>query len=804
MTYPMGFKVGGIVPEAIGSASASKEQKIGELRAIVDGIVRMDPHHGRPMRDARKELPTVRKMTAAFRAHEGSHQAVRELAVQKVLLPAGLQPIRSADLFAGRFADGPVGYSPEIWGGYVGYYFLEAPVEAVLASPDLPEAERKEWEDLRTFWREKATHNLGYREAWNYCLPRLKATMGKDFLDLSEHFKFMADGGSANPLILWTFTDATNRVAGPFMDMSRLLDLGVEGLIRLVRERASANTDSASVPFYESVTGSLELFRDEVIGRYEREARSAGLTELADTLAAVRSDPPRTLRQAIQLAWLYILVTRVLNVGRLDVWFGKFYTDDLAAGRLTPDSAQTLVNSFWRLMYDEGHNFNSRVVLGGKDRENPASADRFALLCLESTRKFKLTRPQTTLRMYEGMNEAVAEAAFKAIGEGCTFPMLLNDDVNIPAVATAFGVTEQEAALYVPLGCGELLLEKINICSPNSAFLPSKCLEYALHDGRDGLTGHQIGPRTGNPASFVRFEQLWKAYDTQVRYFMELSALKHAIGHRVVRREAPFLLVSALYHDCLEKGRGLLDGVRYLDGTTEVVGYSNAADSLTALKKLVYDEKRYSLLEIVTALDSNFAGSGSLQKELLACPKFGNDIPEADEMAGRVHEHLAYCALNHSGALGEIRKYMIVHVNNHAHVAFGGLTAASADGRGNHETLANANNPTPGRDTNGTTAMMKSLASISPSIHGGAVQNMKFSRQMFTDYLPKTRALFKAYFAMGGTQAMVTVVSREDLEDAMSHPERHQNLVVRVGGYSARFVELSRDVQLEILNRTLN
>jgi pyruvate-formate lyase len=382
--------------------------------------------------------------------------------------------------------------------------------------------------------------------------------------------------------------------------------------------------------------------------------------------------------------------------------------------------------------------------------------------------------------------------------------MLLNDDVNIPALATAFGVTEEEAGLYVPLGCGELLMEKISICSPNSAFVLPKCLEYALHDGRDGMTGHRIGPATGDPAGFADFEQLWRAYDAQVRFMMEITAVKHSLGHRVVRREAPFLFISALYRDCLEKGRGLLDGVRYLDGSTEVVGFVNAADSLAAIRRVVFEERKYSMKQIVAALDANFSGAEDVRAALLACPKFGNDIAEADEMAVRVHEHVAACALGHSGCLNEIRKFFIVHVNNHAHVSFGAMTAASADGRRRHESFANANNPAPGRDTNGTTAMLKSLARITPSVHAGVVQNMKFSKSMFDRYLDSTKALIQTYFDLGGTQAMITVVSKEDLRDAMEHPERHQNLIVRVGGYSARFVELSPEVQREIFSRTFN
>ncbi len=795
------------------SATASHpERRIAELAAILNRITTMNPHRAKPLADyATRDFETCRRMTETYRRHLDDTPIRREVAVLKEILPARMEPLRDTDSFAGRFVDGRVGHSSEIWGGYVGFYAFRGELEKLADDPSLSGHQRTATRDIIEFWSEHATHAKSWRNAYaeikslidemNRTDPVLAGKLdGLEWPEMAEH------GDASNVKasgVMWFLASTTHRVAGLFFDGEKLLRLGIPGLIAAAREKRS-EADGEPAEYYDSVIELLELLRDSVIGEYRRQAIALGKTELAEVLGAIMTRAPRTLHEAMQLGWMYVAATRILNVGRLDVWFGPFYAADLREGRITAERAQELTDSLWSLMYEEGHNFNSRVILGGKDRRDPESCDLFALLAIEATRRLKETRPQTTLRVYSGMNPELYDAALSAIGEGCTFPMLLNDDVNIPGVAHAFDVPESDAGLYVPLGCGEFLLDHTSVCSPNSAFLSTKCLEYALHDGRDALTGLQMGPRTGNPDTFPTYDDVFRAYAQQVRFFMAIVARKHAIGVRDVAADVPFLLASVLYDDCFDRGLPLLQGVRYLDGSTEVVSFVNTADSLTAIKTLVYDHKRFSLRRVVEALDDDYNGHDDVLAAINAVPKYGNDDPDADASAQAVHDLLAAEALSRSGEINAIRRYLIVHVNNHAHVQFGGMTAASADGRRAHAPFANANNPTPGKDISGTTAMLRSLAKIRCDNHAGVVQNMKFSRRMFTEYRSQTRALLDTYFDLGGTQAMISVVSREDLLDAMENPDKYANLMVRVGGYSARFVELSRDVQREIIARTLN
>ena len=187
---------------------------------------------------------------------------------------------------------------------------------------------------------------------------------------------------------------------------------------------------------------------------------------------------------------------------------------------------------------------------------------------------------------------------------------------------------------------------------------------------------------------------------------------------------------------------------------------------------------------------------------LLSAPKYGNDIEEADSMAARFHEDLCKIVQNAAAKIG-LDSYLAVLINNSMNTTFGLTTGASADGRLANTYMANANNPTGGMGKNGITALLNSLVKLRTDLYAGSVQNMRFSKEMFGPLMNKTKMLLKTYFMNGGSQSMITVVDREDLENAIKNPSEYQNLIVRVGGFSARFVDLDKNVQSEILSRTL-
>ena len=255
--------------------------------------------------------------------------------------------------------------------------------------------------------------------------------------------------------------------------------------------------------------------------------------------------------------------------------------------------------------------------------------------------------------------------------------------------------------------------------------------------------------------------------------------------------------------DCLATGKGMFEGgVRYLGGTLESYGNSNTADSLTAIRELVYDKKAVTLGQIREMLNANFKGFEKQRKMLLDCPKYGNDNETADQMLVEIHNHL--CEFTRKQKKNtQLHSYLVVIINNDANTVMGMQTPASPDGRLAYTFMNPGNNPVGGADKNGITAFLNSLVKPSTAFHAGAVQNMKFSKVLFTENRPMLEALLKTYWQKGGAQAMMTIVSRGELEDAMKNPENYQNLIVRVGGFSERFVNLPPETQREILARTL-
>jgi pyruvate-formate lyase len=261
--------------------------------------------------------------------------------------------------------------------------------------------------------------------------------------------------------------------------------------------------------------------------------------------------------------------------------------------------------------------------------------------------------------------------------------------------------------------------------------------------------------------------------------------------------------LSLLYDDCIKNNKPIFEGgIRYLGGTLETYGNTNAADSLMTIKQLVFDEKRIPQAALPDILKANFEGFAIERAIMKKVAKYGNDNTEADAMLLRVHNHICNFTREQAIKVG-LHHYLVVIINNHANTILGRKTHASADGRGAFCPMANANAPSSGEDKNGLTSMLNSIVKPPTNIHAGSVQNIKFSRELFNQQRDVTKVLLDTYFDGGGSQAMITVLGKDDLKNAMKNPEQYQNLMVRVGGFSARFVELDKDVQEEILARTL-
>jgi pyruvate-formate lyase len=355
---------------------------------------------------------------------------------------------------------------------------------------------------------------------------------------------------------------------------------------------------------------------------------------------------------------------------------------------------------------------------------------------------------------------------------------------------------------YIPEGCGEMVLDHRSIGSPNTIMNYLTVLDLVLHNGYYTNLAEQIGLKSGTLDSFNTFEKLLDAVKKQISFTHDVLARRHAIEIKVEAENLAHLFVSMLTDDCIEKGKAVMDrGARYLGGIIESFGVTNLADSLYSIKELVYNRNLITLNKLVEILDANFEGYENVRLMMLNLPKFGND----DDNVDSIHTELTRFInqdVSEKGRSAGLDYYLVCNLNPGG-VTYANITKASADGRRYGEPMAIGNSPTAGQDKKGLTALLNSMLKHDKH-HGGYVHNLKVSKTMFSfDNREKFVSMLNTYFDNGGIQIMVTTLNPVDLKNAMETPEKYSNLLVRVGGWTARFVELQPEYQLEILNRTM-
>ncbi|MBT3381985.1 MAG: hypothetical protein HN742_25745 [Lentisphaerae bacterium] len=779
-------------------------------------------------REIREKLAIAEAFTETYARHEEDHMAIREARCLAALFPALCTGIHDQDLIAGRKDHHP----------YAGFSIMalstNATKQQLLAKhrcgePITPE-ELMDFQAKSLFvggyYHDhidlmRAAEQLAEDSDLKHRILEL-ATFWEDRETTSFLREFLTDEvlqGLGPAQVGFGYVDTFNRLACASLDFDKLLKLGLPGLAREISGyRSSAKADGRDEQFYTAMLMALDVVKDVCL-HYEAEARSKAeasrdpkrreeLLAMATALRNITAQPPGDLHEAIQLMWLYCLVSYMDNYGRMDVYLGDFYAKDIDEGVLTEEEASRLITALWQLIADLagegklGAAAQGRIVVGGTGRRNEANADRFALAALEVSRRVRVTEPNTTLRFCEGQDAALMAKALDMIGEGCIHPALYNDAVNIPALQKTYGASPEDAEQYLPVGCGEFCLEARSLNSPNGKMNYLAALDLVLHNGWDISTGAQAGLSLGASGDFPDFDSLVRAVKQQISHTHRLLALRHGFEVQAERKHAPFLFMSILNGACIARGKSILDGgIDTMGGMIETYGLTNLADSLTAIKTLVYEREEMSLGELIYILDHDFEGFEKERQRMLRLPKFGNDIDQVDDLLVELGGFICHDVLSHAAEAG--LDYYTVCSMNPGGFQFSRVTAASADGRRKGDPMPIGNAPTQGRDTSGPTALLNSMAKPL-NMHGGFVQNLKLAPSMFSAAnRPRLEAMLRTYFEAGGAQIMITCINQDDLQDALEHPEKHENLLVRVGGWTSRYVTLPKDIQIAILNRTL-
>lgn len=545
--------------------------------------------------------------------------------------------------------------------------------------------------------------------------------------------------------------------------------------------------------------------------------RKDELLRIAATCRRVPAEPARSFAEAIQAFWFVHMAMHIeqygwsISAGRFDQYLYPYYRKDLEEGVITEAHAWELLLNLWVKFMENVHTgvkdtVFQNLTLGGQDKDGNDQSNALSILCLEATAALRFNQPALSVRWHPGIDKVFWERVHQTIATGLGLPALFNDDVIIPALVS-HGVDPEDAVGYGLVGCVEASIPgKQQGMTAGGHINCLKALELALNEGRSMITGKQLGLPTPAPETFQSFEDLWVAYKDQIEHLAGLDILATHISAEIQKQHGYCPLMSSLLDDCLAVRRDMVyGGTRYNLPGVAVFGQSNVTDSLMVVKKWVCKEGLLTWGALRQMLLDDFEGNESVRLLLSnKTPRFGNDLAEVDEWNNKVNALHADFFWKQVDSRNGRYTCGVWPVN--CHVDAGRLTAATPDGRHTGAPLVDGIGACQGADRAGPTALLKSVARLNNNDHwtAGNTCNIKWSATgvRSEDGLARMRDLVTTFMRLGGQELQINVVDAGTLVAAMEHPEKYQDLVVRVAGYSAYFTRLRADIQREILSRT--
>jgi len=562
--------------------------------------------------------------------------------------------------------------------------------------------------------------------------------------------------------------------------------------------------------FYDGMSDILEAFSTMIARNAQAclsaadaargEAERQNMLDLHRDLSHIANDPPETFRQALQLVWLAHVMADTDSFGRFDKYLYPFYARDIEKGVLTREDALCLLQSLM-IKVDEAGDIQN-MTIGGVYPDGSPCYSELTSLVLEAVRTMRYKGPNLCFRINEKMPPALWDELLDTLQTGQGLPALYSDEIMIKQLLNS-GIPPEDARDFCLAGCSQIMIPgKCQFCNDIGLMNVAKIFELTLYNGVDAaMSGAENGLKTGDAAGFADFGAFMGAFKRQLSYFAELEA---SVNNKIIGlfgKTEGYSFRSLFMGGCLESAKNVFNGgAKYNNVELECIGITNAADSLTAVKKVVYEDKIVTLAELRDALLGNFEGNDLLRKRLRNAPKFGNDNEEADAIRQEITEHLFTELRRQKGVLGGT--YVPGEVIFVVHDSFGKITGATPDGRLKEEVLADSAGASQGMDRSGPTALLNSVMKIpSDGLCTSVVCNIKFDGRLFSRNREKIRLLLSSFFARGGQQIQINVCDRQTLLAALDKPEEFHGLIVRVGGYSAYFDSLSRRLQEEIIER---
>lgn len=628
---------------------------------------------------------------------------------------------------------------------------------------------------------------------------------------------------------------AVGEVTPDYQDV--LFKKGFGGIIREVEEHIAEldltnPSDMDKKDFYESVLltsrGIIRYanrYADEAERMAEQEdaVRASELRTIAANCRRVPENPPESFYEAIQFLW-FVQIGGILsenplslNPGRFDQYMDPYYEKDLEKGAITPDYAQELIDALW-LKYSEwvwtissntadyfaGYNQFQNLTVGGKRRDGRDGTNPVTYMALKATEEVKSHQPGLSVRVQADCPKEFLNAVTHLVSKGTGFPAIHSDSVGYQMLINA-GYEPEDARDWNNCGCVVPHNRKTGEWTASVNMNFGSALEYALNEGVSLMTGEQMGLAERPAAEFQSYEEVEKAFFRQFDNLCKHSIILTVEAQRIHKEMVPRPFLSSCIEHCLESGKDLSHGgAKYNIGPVITgIGLAVVANSLAAVKKLVFEDKVCTMETMVKALQANWEGYEELQALAKECPKYGNDEDYVDVIAITVANHFYDEIHQYKDIFGSPFLTAFMGISNY--IPMGRVLGATPDGRKNGEPSSEGVSPYVGTDRSTPLAAMRSTAKVNQEIHsGGTLLNLRLNPELVATKRGQSNlgAMIQTLFSLGAFHVQFNCISSEILLDAQEHPENYRDLLVRVAGYSTQFVNLSRSMQDAIIART--
>ena len=552
--------------------------------------------------------------------------------------------------------------------------------------------------------------------------------------------------------------------------------------------------------------------------------RAIELKQIAQICRFVPAHAPRTFWEAIQMYWFVHLGTIMelngwdsMNPGHLDQHLAPFYYKDIADGILTRDKAKELMSCFFikvnnqpappkvGITAKESGTYNDfmNLNIGGVKSDGSNGVNEVSYIMLETIEELHLLQPGTSIHISVCTPARFLTEACKVIRQGYGYPSIFNPDVYVQELVRQ-GKSLTDAREGGCSGCIEVGAFGKEAYILTGYLNVPKILEVTLHNGIDPVSKQKVGIETGDPRNFKSFDELYDAFLKQLHYLVDLKVRVNNYIDRMFAKYAPATFLSLWIDDCIAKGRDYYNaGPRYNTNYIQCTGLGTITDSLCSLKKHVFEDKTYTMDEMIKACDTNFENAEPMRQFILNhTPFFGNDDSYADAVAVKVYDDLYDAIEGKPNTRGGV--FHLNMLSTTCHVYFGKVMEATPNGRLAGRAISDGTSPSHGADTHGPSAVVKSLGKLDQVKSGGTLLNQRFMPSLLKkdDDVAKLSQLVRTYFALGGHHIQFNVVGTETLLEAQKCPEEYRDLLVRVAGYSDYFNDMNLDLQTDVIMRT--